>query len=75
MPMPLRCGGWLLSSTPRPRRPDRRGATRRGTDRRPPARISQDLPESDFLFNRPRFILSVRGAVLMPSENSDLFSV
>jgi hypothetical protein len=71
--MPLRCGGWLLSLLLAPvgliaeARPA--GAQTGG----PPARISQDLPESDFLFNRPRFILSVRGAVLMPSENSDLF--
>jgi opacity protein-like surface antigen len=38
-----------------------------------PPRISQDLPESDFLFKRPRGLVSVRGAWLMPSENSDLF--
>jgi hypothetical protein len=39
----------------------------------PPPRISQDLPEGDFLFKRPRGLVSVRGAWLMPSENSDLF--
>jgi len=39
----------------------------------PQPRIGQDLPESDFLFKRPRGLVSVRGAWLMPSENSDLF--
>lgn len=73
MPMPLRSGGWLLSlllvtvgmfGVTGPASAQTAG---------PPTRISQDLPESDFLFNRPRGILSVRGAVLIPSENSDLF--
>ena len=39
----------------------------------PPVRISQDLPDSDFLFRRPRGLLSIRGGVLLPSENSDLY--
>jgi len=39
----------------------------------PPPRISQDLPDSDFLFKRPRVTLSIRGGVLVPREGSDLF--
>lgn len=35
--------------------------------------ISQDLPEGDFLFKRPRGVLSIRGGFLFPQEGSDLF--
>lgn len=40
---------------------------------RPPSRISEDLPESDFLFGPPRGSVAVRGTLLVPSEGSDLF--
>lgn len=40
---------------------------------RPPTRIGQDLPDSDFLFKRPRGIFNLRAALLVPNENSDLF--
>ena len=69
----FRFGGWLLSlplavasvvGTAWP------AAAQGG---RPLARIGQELPESDFLFKRPRGLISIRGAWLMPSENSDLF--
>jgi hypothetical protein len=39
----------------------------------PAPRISQDLPEGDFLFKRPRGLLSVRGGLLWPAEGSDLY--
>jgi hypothetical protein len=40
----------------------------------PPPRISQDLPESDFLFKRPKGTLSLRGGLIWPREGSDLFA-
>lgn len=39
----------------------------------PPVRVIQDLPDSDFLFRRPRGLLSIRGGFLSPRESSDLF--
>jgi len=38
-----------------------------------PSGISQDLPEADFLFGRPRGALGIRGSLFLPSERSDLF--
>jgi len=40
----------------------------------PAPRLSQDLPDSDFLFKRPRGTLSVRGGLLFPREGSDLYT-
>lgn len=38
-----------------------------------PSGISQDLPETDFLFGRPRYSLGIRGSLFVPAEGSDLF--
>ena len=35
--------------------------------------FSQDLPEADFLFGRPRAVLGLRGSLFLPREGSDLF--
>jgi hypothetical protein len=40
----------------------------------PTPRLSQDLPDSDFLFKRPRGTFSLRGGVLFPREGSDLYT-
>ncbi len=40
----------------------------------PAPRLSQDLPDSDFLFKRPRGTLSLRGGLLFPREGSDLYT-
>jgi hypothetical protein len=40
----------------------------------PSPRLSQDLPDSDFLFKRPRGTLALRGGLLMPTEGSDLYT-
>ena len=74
--MPLRHvpGGWLwyvlvaavlAASSARP------AAAQTGA---PAPRLSQDLPEGDFLFKRPRGTLSIRGGLLFPREGSDLFT-
>jgi hypothetical protein len=39
-----------------------------------PPRITQDLPEADFLFGPPRGSIAVRGSLLWPGERSDLFT-
>jgi hypothetical protein len=39
----------------------------------PPVRITQDLPEGDFLFRQPRGLLNLRFGMLMPREGSDLY--
>jgi hypothetical protein len=36
--------------------------------------IGQDLPEDNFLFRQPRGAVSVRGAVLIPREDSEIFT-
>lgn len=40
----------------------------------PPPRMTQDLPEADFLFGPPRGSVALRGSLLWPGENSDLFT-
>jgi hypothetical protein len=40
----------------------------------PAPRLSQDLPESDFLLKQPRGTLSIRGGLLVPREGSDLYT-
>jgi len=40
----------------------------------PPPRMTQDLPEADFLFGPPRGSIAVRGSLLWPGEGSDLFT-
>src|SRR5262245_27193242 len=40
----------------------------------PSPRLSQDLPDSDFLFRRPKGTLALRGGILVPREGSDLFT-
>lgn len=37
-------------------------------------RLSQDLPDGDFLFKRPRGTLGIRGGILVPREGSDLYT-
>ena len=40
----------------------------------PSPRLSQDLPDSDFLLKRPRGTLALKGGVLLPREGSDLYT-
>jgi hypothetical protein len=40
----------------------------------PQPRFSQDLPEDDFLFRRPKGLVRIAGGLLAPAENSDLFT-
>jgi hypothetical protein len=38
-----------------------------------PGSMTQGLPEADFLFGRPRGTLGIRGSLVMPNEDSDIF--
>lgn len=71
MPLASRYAGWLrlvflivMVAVAMP------AAAQTGT---PPVSISQDLPDGDFLFRRPRGLMSIRGGLLMPREGSDLY--
>jgi hypothetical protein len=74
MPIPFRSRGWTLSLPLAVACVIASGWPAAAQTTVPPVRISQDLPDGDFLFRRPRGLVSIRGGLLMPSENSDLFA-